>query len=149
MSIACSHDDASVHGFHCGLHAVDRITSLAMFSSRTHYTVEPLSNDHPHQQPSFLYDHISCDGQCFLGIRSLSDDHPSNATSDQVRWNFLPRERLWNECLSDRVQHILHIIPIGGVTQTNTKIVHNYRVQKWSMTRSATLGSADSRGCEE
>ena len=24
-------------------------------------TVEPLSNDHPHQQTSLLYDHISCD----------------------------------------------------------------------------------------
>ena len=31
-------------------------------------TVEPLSNDHPHQRPSLLYDHISCDGQCFLFI---------------------------------------------------------------------------------
>ena len=24
-------------------------------------TVEPLSNDHPHQRPSLVYDHISCD----------------------------------------------------------------------------------------
>ena len=24
-------------------------------------TVEPLSNDHSHQRPSLLYDHISCD----------------------------------------------------------------------------------------
>ena len=24
-------------------------------------TVEPLSNDHPHQRPSLSYDHISCD----------------------------------------------------------------------------------------
>ena len=24
-------------------------------------TVEPLSNDHPHQRPSLLHDHISCD----------------------------------------------------------------------------------------
>ena len=54
-------------------------------------TVEPLSNDHPHQRPSLLYDHISCDGQCFLFVQSLTDDHPSNATSDRVRWNFLPR----------------------------------------------------------
>ena len=36
-------------------------------------TVEPLSNDHPHQRPSLLYDHISCDGQCFLFIRSALD----------------------------------------------------------------------------
>ena len=53
--------------------------------------VEPLSNDHPHQRPSILYDHISCDGQCFLFVRSLTIDHPSNATNDRVRWNFLPR----------------------------------------------------------
>ena len=57
------------------------------------YTVEPLSNDHPHQRPSLLYDHISCDGQCFLFVRSLTDDHPSDATNDRVRWDFLPRER--------------------------------------------------------
>ena len=56
-------------------------------------TVEPLSNDHPHQRPSLLYDHISCDGQCFLFVRSLTNDHPSNATSDRVRWNFLPRRQ--------------------------------------------------------
>ena len=58
---------------------------------RTRYTVEPLSNDHPHQRPSLLYDHISCDGQCFLFIWSLTSDHPSDATSNRVRWNFLPR----------------------------------------------------------
>ena len=51
-------------------------------------TVEPLSNDHPHQRPSLLYDHISCDGQCFLFVRTLTNDHPSDATSDRVRWNF-------------------------------------------------------------
>ena len=48
------------------------------------YTIEPLSNDHPHQRPFLLYDHISCDGQCFLFVRSLTDDHPSNATNDRV-----------------------------------------------------------------
>ena len=31
-------------------------------------TVEPLTNDHPHQRPSLSYDHISCDGQWFLFI---------------------------------------------------------------------------------
>ena len=56
-------------------------------------TVEPLSNDHPHQRPSLLYDHILCDGQCFLFVRSLTNDHPSDATNDRVRWDFLPRER--------------------------------------------------------
>ena len=33
----------------------------AEFSS----TVEPLSNDHPHQRPSLLYDRILCDGHVF------------------------------------------------------------------------------------
>ena len=40
-----------------------------------------------------LYDHILCDGQCFLYVRSLTDDHLSDATSDRVTWDFLPRER--------------------------------------------------------
>ena len=56
-------------------------------------TVEPLSNDHPHQRPSLLYDHILCDGHCFLFVRSLTNDYPSDATNDRVRWDFLPRER--------------------------------------------------------
>ena len=56
-------------------------------------TVEPLSNDHPHQRPSLLYDHISYDGQCFLFVRSLTNDHPSNATNNRLKWNFLPRGR--------------------------------------------------------
>ena len=56
-------------------------------------TVEPLSNEHPHKRPSLLNDHILCDGQCFLFVRSLTNDHPSDATNDRVRWDFLPRER--------------------------------------------------------
>ena len=56
-------------------------------------TVEPLSNDHPHHRPSLLYDHILCDGQCFLFARSLTDDHPSDEANDRVRWDFLPSER--------------------------------------------------------
>ena len=56
-------------------------------------TIEPLSNDHPHQRPPLLYDHISCDGQCFLFVRSLANDRPSNATNDRVRWNCIPRGR--------------------------------------------------------
>ena len=56
-------------------------------------TVEHQSNDHHHQWPSLLYDHILCDGQCFLFVRSLTDDHPSKAASDWVRWKFLPRGR--------------------------------------------------------
>ena len=60
-----------------------------------YHTVEPLSNDHPHQRPSLLilYYHILCDGHCFLFVRSLTNDHPSDVTNDRVRWDFLPRER--------------------------------------------------------
>ena len=57
------------------------------------YTVEPPSNNHPHQRPSLLYDHILCDGHCFLFVRSLTNDHPSDATNDRVRWDFLYSER--------------------------------------------------------
>ena len=60
---------------------------------RNRGTVEPLSNDHPHQRPSLLYDHILCDRQCFLFVRSLTDDHPSDVTNDRVKWDCLPRER--------------------------------------------------------
>ena len=49
------------------------------FDVHFRYTVEPQSSDHLHQRPSLLYDHISSDGQCFLFVRSLTDDHPSNA----------------------------------------------------------------------
>ena len=45
-------------------------------------TVEPLTNDHPHQRPSLSYDHILCDGQSFLFIyESLTSDHPSYTTT--------------------------------------------------------------------
>ena len=45
-------------------------------------TVEPLTNDHPHQRPSLSYDHISCDGQWFLFVyESLTRDHPSYTTT--------------------------------------------------------------------
>ena len=67
---------------------------VCFFFFSSHYTtVEPLSNDHLHQRPSLLYDHILCDGHCFLFVRSLTNDHPSDATNYQVRWDFLPRER--------------------------------------------------------
>ena len=39
-------------------------------------TVEPLTDDHPHQRPSLSYDHISCDGQGILCVyESLTSDH--------------------------------------------------------------------------
>ena len=45
-------------------------------------TVEPLTNDHPHQRPSLSYDHISCDGQWFLFVyESLTSDHHSYTTT--------------------------------------------------------------------
>ena len=36
--------------------------------SNYQYTVEPLTNDHPHQRPSLSYDHISCDGLCIMFV---------------------------------------------------------------------------------
>ena len=46
------------------------------------HTVEPLTNDHPHQRPSLSYDHISCDGLCILFVyESLTSDHPSYTTT--------------------------------------------------------------------
>ena len=70
-----------------------KIVPFSRVSKGEDVTVEPLSNDHPHQRPSLLYDHILCDGHCFLFLRSLTNDHPSDATNDRVRWDFLPRER--------------------------------------------------------
>ena len=50
-------------------------------------TLEPLSNDHPHQRPSLSYDHISCDGQCFMFVyESLTSDHPSYTTTPMWFW---------------------------------------------------------------
>ena len=76
-------------------HLLDYPPDVSMVGRlRSGCTVEPLSNDHPHQRPSlFIYDHILRDGQCFLFVQPLTDDHPSDATNDRVRWDFLPRER--------------------------------------------------------
>ena len=63
-------------------------------------TVEPLWNDHPRQRPSLLYDHISCDGQFFLFVRLLTDDHPSDATNDRVRWIFSLADDDCVQCIS-------------------------------------------------
>ena len=72
-----------------------------MLTRQKRDTVEPLSNDHPHQRPSLLDDHILCDGQCFLFVRSLTNDHPSDATNDRVRWYVIPRGRpLRVQCIS-------------------------------------------------
>ena len=57
--------------------------SPLLFPSCRPTTVEPLLNDDPLQRPSVLYDPILCDGQCFLFVRSLTNDHPSDATNDR------------------------------------------------------------------
>ena len=53
------------------------------------YTVEPLTNVHPHQRPSLSYDHISCDGPWFLFVyESLTSDHPSYTTTPMWFWGW-------------------------------------------------------------
>ena len=52
-------------------------------------TVEPLTNDHPHQRPPLSYDHISCDGQWFLFVYEfLTSDHPSYTTTPMWFWGW-------------------------------------------------------------
>ena len=50
-------------------------------------TVEPLSNDHP------SYTTIFCVTDTVVCLYDLTNDHPSDATNDRVRRDFLPRER--------------------------------------------------------
>ncbi len=82
-----------------------------------------LTSDHP----SYKYDHISCDGQCFMFVRSLTSDHPSDATSDRVRWNFHPRGRphrvFQNDCGINVRQRAAHFRYTSNRWQysTNTK----------------------------
>ena len=57
--------------------------------NKLYHTVEPLTNDHPHQRPSLSYDHISCDGQWFLFVyKSLTSDHPSYTTTPMWFWGW-------------------------------------------------------------
>ena len=92
---------------------------------KSNNTVEPLSNDHPHQWPSLLYNHILCDGECFLFVRSLTDDHPSDATNDRVRWDFLPRERPPRlRCISKNHDGGSTSIPNGGLLQCCAYLWH-------------------------
>ena len=52
-------------------------------------------------------------------MRSLTDDHPSNATNDRVRWNFLPLGRpLQVQCMSNNSTSV----PNGGLLQCCTQI---------------------------
>ena len=69
-----------------------RIKRFLYTNAVSYYSRTPVERP-PHQRPSLLYDYILCDGQCFLFLRSLTDDHPSDATNDRDRWDFLPRER--------------------------------------------------------
>ena len=108
--------------------------------SSNYSTVEPLSNDHPHQRPSLLYNHISCDGQCFLFVRSLTDNHPSKATSNRMRWNFHPRGRphrvFQNDCgmnVRERAAHFTYNSNRWQYSDEHKNIA--YRVQNRLMTR--------------
>ena len=56
-------------------------------------TVEPLMNDHPHLRPPAFYDCFFIDGMSTLYKRSLTNDHPADATNDHGNLNFTPDER--------------------------------------------------------
>ena len=61
----------------------------------------------------YKYDHSLCDGQCFLFVRSLANDHPSDATNDRIRWDFLPRERPPRlQCIQESWVAVQHPFPI-------------------------------------
>ena len=71
--------------------AVDFIFAGGKFRAKSKFanTLEPLTNDHPHQRPSLSYDHISCDGQWFLFVyESLTSDHPSYTTTPMWFWGW-------------------------------------------------------------
>ena len=69
-------------------------------------TVEPLTNDHPHQRPSLSYDHISCDGLCILFVyESLTSDHPSYTTTPMWLWG-------WSYKRGSTVRHSFTILKI-------------------------------------
>ena len=69
-------------GYHLQCRIRARCVAKKIEESGNWATVEPLTNDHPHQRPSLSYDHISCDGQWFLFVyESLTSDHPSDTTT--------------------------------------------------------------------
>ena len=69
--------------------AVIMMQKRQLFDIENSVTVEPLTNDHPHQRPSLSYDHISCDGQWFLFVyESLTSDHPSYTTKPMWFWGW-------------------------------------------------------------
>ena len=71
--IGCLADLVAAMALIPGLHQYNGrlyISNILMLNepSKNASTVEPLTNDHPHQRPSLSYDHISCDGQWFLFV---------------------------------------------------------------------------------
>ena len=76
-----------------------RYLQIGNIISNSHSTVEPLTNDHPHQRPSLSYEHISCDGQGILCVyESLTSDHPSYTTTPMWFWG-------WSYKRGSTVQH--------------------------------------------
>ena len=122
-------------------------------------TVEPLTNDHPHQRPSLSYDHISCDGQWFLFVyESLTSDNPSYMTRPMWFWgwsykrgstviaiSWLMCRQWWRGCKGNifgSIQHqsteltqLGHIWPISPTCNSNFTVstcrLHNLAIHKW------------------
>ena len=108
-------------------------------------TVEPLSNDHPHQRPSLLYDHILCDGQCFLFARSLTDDNPSDATNDQSDGIFsLANDHLaYNVFPRIAVQHPFPMVDYYNVVPKNLSSILLFGRRRYNDVLRATLHRYD------
>ena len=87
-------------------------------------TVEPLTNDHPHQRPSLSYDHISCDGQWFMFVyESLTSDHPSYMTTPMWFWG-------WSYKRGSTVSRYFDISNIEWINDQSddTWAIYKYRV---------------------
>ena len=79
-------------------------------------TVEPLTNDHPHQRPSLSYDHISCDGQGILCVyESLTSDHHSYTTTPMWFWG-------WSYKRGSTVIHILNSKGVSVLVDMVSKV---------------------------
>ena len=83
-------------------------------------TVEPLTNDHPHQRPSLSYDHISCDGQWFLSRATIPLIRPHQCDSEGGRirgvllYEFIIRSGDWYgfviwTCLSFQILNLFYL----------------------------------------
>ena len=101
-------------------------------------TVEPLTNDHPHQRPSLSYDHISCDGQWFLYTNPsratipLIRPHQCDSEGGRIRGVLLYRQKLrqqrtrYSSCLLNRMStkktvhnRVLIVSDIDVIQQTS------------------------------